>query len=180
MYFCKPNSWLLNVSVTRNIRSILLTFLFAVILVYIFSIFGYVLFQGMSKSETLPCSVWYQKSNWSYSDGNVEFAHSQYSCIFKCQQFYVTTKLLIIEIIKYLSYSAIFCSLFSVFTIFYLILETMSTNGKIVVFLVIFDTCDVMYKLVLFSNVPLDSPDVYIFVGNAATLARFISIFTWI
>ena len=117
-----------------------------------------------------------------YSDGNVELAHSQYSCIFKCQQFYVTTKLIIIEIIKCLSYSAIFCSLFSVFTIFYLILETMSTNGKIVVFLVIFDTCDVMYKLVLFfSNVPpvpLDSPDVYIFVGNAATLTRFISIFT--
>ncbi len=30
----------------RNLRSILLTFFFAVILVYIFSIFGYVLFQG--------------------------------------------------------------------------------------------------------------------------------------
>ena len=34
---------------------------------------------------------------------------------------------------------------FFIFT-FYLILENMSTNGKKVVFLVIFDTCDVMYN----------------------------------
>ena len=33
-------------SVTKNIRSILLTFMFAAILVYVFAIMGYVLFQG--------------------------------------------------------------------------------------------------------------------------------------
>ncbi|XP_023342605.1 inositol 1,4,5-trisphosphate receptor, partial [Eurytemora carolleeae] len=43
-------------SVTRNIRSILLTFLFAVILVYIFSIFGYVLFQDDFLLDTTPIS----------------------------------------------------------------------------------------------------------------------------
>ena len=47
---------------------------------------------------------------------------------------------------KCLSYSeksAYFCSLFSAFALFYLILENMGEN---VVFLVIFDTCDVMFN----------------------------------
>ena len=37
------------------------------------------------------------------------------------------------------------CSLFSVFILFYLILENMSNNVGKLVFLVIIDTCDVMY-----------------------------------
>ena len=38
------------------------------------------------------------------------------------------------------------CSLFSVFTLFYLILENMSTNVRKFRILVIFDTCDVVYN----------------------------------
>ena len=38
------------------------------------------------------------------------------------------------------------CSLVSVFTLFYLILENMSTNVRTFAFLVIFDTCDVVYN----------------------------------
>ena len=37
-------------------------------------------------------------------------------------------------------------SILSVFTLLYLILENMSTIVKKIVFLVIFDTCDVMYN----------------------------------
>ena len=47
--------------------------------------------------------------------------------------------------LSYSELSAILCSLFSVFTLFYLMLENMSTkNRDDVVFLVIFDTCDVV------------------------------------
>ena len=38
------------------------------------------------------------------------------------------------------------CPLFSVFTLFYLIYENMSTNVRKFVFFVIFDTCDVVYN----------------------------------
>ena len=51
--------------------------------------------------------------------------------------------------IKCLSYSKKFnfmCSLVSVFLLFYLIYENMSTNVRQFRFLVIFDTCDVMYN----------------------------------
>ena len=49
--------------------------------------------------------------------------------------------------LSYSELSAILCSLFSVFTLFYLMLENMSTkNRDDVVFLVIFDTCDVVYN----------------------------------
>ena len=60
-------------------------------------------------------------------DGNVEFVHSQYTVFLrhKCQQLYVSDK-----IINNSDISAILCSLFSVFTLFYLIMEIMSTNGR--------------------------------------------------
>ena len=38
------------------------------------------------------------------------------------------------------------CSLIYIFALFYLILENMSTNVKNFVFVVIFDTCDVVYN----------------------------------
>jgi hypothetical protein len=46
----------------RNLRSILLTFFFAVILVYIFSIFGYVLFQGKNFSQCRLCFFIYWRT----------------------------------------------------------------------------------------------------------------------
>ena len=72
-----------------------------------------------------------------------------YSYVTSVNSFMCPTELLIIVIIKSLSYSEIsliLCSLFSVFTLFYLILETCQLMGENVVFLVIFDTCDVMYN----------------------------------
>ena len=68
-------------------------------------------------------------------DGNVECIHYQYSFILrhKCQQFYVSDKIINNIDFKELIFSeirAILCSLFSVFTLFYLILENMSTNGR--------------------------------------------------
>ena len=65
-------------------------------------------------------------------DGYVEFVHSQY-LRHKCQQFYVSDKIINNIDYKELIFSeirAILCSLFSVFTLFYLILENMSTNGR--------------------------------------------------
>jgi len=44
-------------SVTKNLRSILLTFLFAAILVYVFAILGYVLFQDDFLLDTTPISA---------------------------------------------------------------------------------------------------------------------------
>ena len=66
----------------------------------------------------------------------------------KCQQFYVSDKIInnndkIIKCVSYSEISAILSSLISVYKAFYLILENMGEN---VVFLVIFDTCDVMYN----------------------------------
>ena len=85
-------------------------------------------------------------------EGNVKFIHSQYSSIFTSQ---VSTflmfprKLLTIVIIMCLSYrhiSETLCSLFSAFTLFYLILENVSTNERNDVFFVIFHNYDVMYN----------------------------------
>ena len=45
-----------------------------------------------------------------------------------CQQFYVL--IVIIKCLSYSEISAILCFLFSVFTLFYSILENMSTNGR--------------------------------------------------
>ena len=72
-------------------------------------------------------------------DGNVEFVHSQYSCILTSQvsvQFLCPTKLLItmkiLEESAYLTENKchFMYSLFTVFTFFYLILEDMSTNVR--------------------------------------------------
>ena len=68
-------------------------------------------------------------------DGTVEFVHSVqlYSYVTSANSFMCPTKILIIVIIKCLSYieiTAILCSLFSVFTFFNLILENMSTNVR--------------------------------------------------
>ena len=53
---------------------------------------------------------------------------------------------MITKCLSYREISEILCFLFSVFTIFDLILENMSTNGRNDGFLVIFDTYDVMYN----------------------------------
>ena len=55
--------------------------------------------------------------------------------------------------------SAILCVLYFSFTLFYLILENMSTNVRNIVFLVIFDTCDVMnnWSISLLPSIVLDN-----------------------
>ena len=61
-------------------------------------------------------------------DGNVEFVHSQHSCILTSQvstQFLCPTKLLII-----VNKCNFVFSLFSVFKLFYLTLENMSTDVR--------------------------------------------------
>ena len=74
------------------------------------------------------------------------------------------------------------CSLFSVFTLFYLILEIMSNNVRIkmslnFVFLVIFDTCDVVYNwsISLLPPIVLDNLFGYnqIYVQAVVYLMRF-------
>ena len=90
-------------------------------------------------------------------DCNLKFIHFQYSCILTSQvsiQFLCSTKLVIIVIIfliKCLSYSKISANAISVsfifcFYTFYLILETCQLIRENFVFLVIFDTCDVVYN----------------------------------
>ena len=75
----------------------------------------------------------------STTDGNVEFVHSQYSCILTSQvstQYLCPTKLskvvIILELSAYLTEKKcnFMCSLLSVFTLFYLILENMTTNVR--------------------------------------------------
>ena len=89
--------------------------------------------------------------------------------------------------IKFLSYSkisAIVYVIFSVFTLFYLILKNMSTNVKKFLFsslYVIFDTCDVMYNLsisllppIVLDNLQYKHLDLYL-VTSAASLKAILS-----
>ena len=55
------------------------------------------------------------------------------------------------------------CSEVSVFTLFYLILENMSTNGENIVFLVIFDTCDVVYNWFISMLPPIVLDNLFVF-----------------
>ena len=86
------------------------------------------------KSTTLKRTMKYNGNQIDSStiDGNVVFVHSQYSCILTSQvstQFLCPTKLLLIVMIKCLSYSAILCFFIFCFAL-YLILKNMSTNVR--------------------------------------------------
>jgi len=85
-------------------------------------------------------------------DGNIEFVQL-YSYVRSVISVFASAKIINYSKnfrIKCLSYSkiiAILCVLYFLFYIFYLNLENMLTKVRNFVFLVIFDTCDVMYHL---------------------------------
>ena len=96
---------------------------------------------------------YYIQIDSSTIDGNVEFAHSHYSCILTSQvsTYFLSDKIINnsdnfrIKCLSHSKISAILCVFYFLFYTFYLNLENMLTKVRNFVFLVIFDTCDVMY-----------------------------------
>ena len=62
------------------------------------------------------------------------------------------------------------CPLFSVFTLFYLILEYTSTNVRNFVFLVILDTCDVIYNWSISLLLPIVLDNLFVFRSSSLKL----------